>query len=390
MEKNDYDVVIIGGGPVGCITGANIKNGKVLIVEEHQSIGVPLQCAGLISKKGVKELGDPKGVVNKVRGAYIFSRKNMLKIGNEEIRAYVFERKVMDKDIAIKTARSCDFLLKAYATIQRKEGKKKEYSVKISHLGKDIELQPKVIVGADGAKSTTGKTLGIVNNKNREILSSCQLEMVNADVDDDFVYVFFDKRYSERFFTWIIPMGKDRVRVGLIDRGNCYKKLLKFIEENKIAKEILKNSTISEFSTGSLPIGYLERTVKNNVLLVGDAACHVKPLSGGGLYYGARGGKIAGKVIDEYLDGGGDLKYYEEMWKREFGREIKMGLMIRRVLLKFDDDTLDKIFEKIKKSDLLDYINTHGDMDKQASLVLKVLKSIDMRLGFRILKNLIQ
>ncbi|ACX72115.1 geranylgeranyl reductase [Methanocaldococcus vulcanius M7] len=390
MEKNDYDVVIIGGGPVGCITGANIKNGKVLIVEEHQSIGVPLQCAGLISKKGVKELGNPGGKVNEVRGAYIFSKRNMLKIGNEEIRAYVFERKVMDKDIAIKTSRSCDFLLKAYATIQRKEGKKKEYSVKISHLGKDIELQPKVIVGADGAKSTTGKTLGIVNNKNREILSSCQLEMVNADVDDDFVYVFFDKRYSERFFTWIIPMGKDRVRVGLIDRGNCYNKLLKFIEENKIAREILKNSTISEFSTGSLPIGYLERTVKNNVLLVGDAACHVKPLSGGGLYYGAMGGKIAGKVIDEYLDGGRNLKYYEEMWRGEFGREIKMGLMIRRVLLKFNDDTLDKIFEKIKKSDLLDYINAHGDMDKQASLVLKVLKSIDIGLGLRILKNLIQ
>ncbi|AAB99539.1 TPA: geranylgeranyl reductase family protein [Methanocaldococcus jannaschii] len=387
MNRNDYDVVIIGGGPVGCITGEYIKNGRVLIVEEHQSIGVPLQCAGLISKNGVKELGNPKGVVNKVRGAYIYSKNSMVKIGNEGIRAYIFERKVMDKDIAIRAAKKCDFLLKAYGKIEKD---KNGYKVEITHLGEKITLNPKIIVGADGAKTITGKKLGLVNNKNREILSSCQFEMVNAEVDDDFVYIFLDRKYSERFFTWIIPMGKDRVRVGLIDRGNCYNKLIRFINENKIAKEILKNATITEFSTGSLPIGYLDKTFKDNVLLVGDAACHVKPLSGGGLYFGAMGGKIAGEVISKYLNEDiENLELYDKRWKETFGSEIKNGLRVRKLFLKLGNDTLDKIIEKLSKSDLIDYINKHGDMDRQASLSIKVLKSLDIGLGFRILRDLL-
>ncbi|XRP96906.1 geranylgeranyl reductase family protein [Methanocaldococcus sp. 16A] len=387
MNSNDYDVVIIGGGPIGCITGENIKNGKVLIVEEHQSIGVPLQCAGLISKNGVKELGNPKGVVNKIKGAYIYSKNNSVKIGNEEIRAYVFERKVMDKDIAIRASKKCDFLLKAYGEIEKD---KENYKVKITHLGEEIELKPKIIVGADGAKTITGKKLGLVNNKNREILSSCQFEMVNANVDDDFVYVFLDKRYSERFFTWIIPMGNDRVRVGLIDKGNCYNKLTKFINENEIAKEILKKATITEFSTGSLPIGYLDKAFKNNVLLVGDAACHVKPLSGGGLYFGAMGGKIAGEVVSKYLnDEINSLELYDKKWKEKFGNEIKNGLLVRKIFLKLGDDTLDKLISKLARSDLIDYINKHGDMDKQAFLAMKVLKSLDFGLCMKFLRDLL-
>jgi flavin-dependent dehydrogenase len=204
------------------------------------------------------------------------------------------------------------------------------------------------------------------------------------------VYVFLDRRYSERFFTWIIPMGKDRVRVGLIDKGNCYTKLMKFITEHEIAKEILRDATITEFSTGSLPIGYLDRAFKDNVLLVGDAACHVKPLSGGGLYFGAIGGKIAGEIISKYLNGEIDsLTLYNKKWKDAFGNEIKNGLRVRKFLLKLGEDTLDELIGKLAKSDLIDYINKHGDMDRQASLAIKVLKSLNVGLGFKILRDLL-
>ncbi len=370
---DEYDVVIIGAGPIGCITGENIKNGKVLIVEEHNAIGVPLQCAGIISKKGVKELGNPKGCVNTVRGAHIYSKNQHIQIGNEEIRAYIFERKIMDKDIGIRAVKNknIDIWLKSYGKVK---DNKDECGVSIVKMGKNYNLNPKIIVGADGAKSTVGKSLNLVNK--REILSGAQIEFVNVNnIDDDFVYIFCDRDYCEDFFIWIIPMGKDRVRVGLCDNGNTYNKLINFVNNHPIGSKLLKNAIPVEFSVGTLPIGY-SKTVYKNVLLVGDSAGHVKPLSGGGLYYGAKCAKICGKVIDEYLLNKDKkvLKEYEKKWKNLIKREIDFGLRFRKILKKMDNRQYDKLLKFINDYNLTEFINKYGDMDSPSIVVKKVFK----------------
>ncbi|HIP84583.1 MAG TPA: NAD(P)/FAD-dependent oxidoreductase [Methanothermococcus okinawensis] len=393
MDLDNYDVVIVGGGPIGCITGEHIKHHKVLILEEHSAIGVPLQCGGLVSKEGVKELGYPKGVVNKVRGAYIFSKSRCIKVEDRDIRAYVFERKIMDKDIAKRASKNVDFLFKAYGRLAvppwqqgggLSEGflnfnnllrRERRYSLSVSFMGDNYHLNPKVIVGADGVKSSIGRSAGI--DMRREILSGAQLEMVNVDVDSDFVYVFLDRTYSRDFFAWVIPMGKDRVRVGLCDTSNSYEKLIRLIEEHPLVSQMLKGAVPVEFSVGALPMGYGGETVKNNLLLVGDAAGQVKPLSGGGLYYGAKCAKICGRVIEEYLNGDYPLDYlksYQTLWRREIGREIDFGLKFRAILKRMDNNMLDRLLEFIEKRGLIDYIVREGDMDNPSRVVESIFK----------------
>ena len=409
MDFEKYDVVIVGGGPAGCITGEHIKHGKVLIIEEHQEIGVPLQCAGLVSKKGVEELGNPKGCVNTVRGAHIYSKNNQITVGNEEIRAYVFERKIMDKDIAIRTLKNKNvhLLLKTHGELLV-DGKLKDnklinnilgdkklrnkildlnflkngnynndiYGLSIKHFNKEHNIFPKIIIGADGARSCLGKSAKIPMK--REILSGVQIEMANvSNIDDDFVYVFYDKNYCKDFFIWIIPMGKDRARVGLCDSENTYSKLLNFIYNHPVASEILKNAIPIEFSVGALPIGYLKTTVKNNLMLVGDAAGQVKPLSGGGLYYGAKSAKICGKIADEYLTNDYNLNYlknYETLWRNEIGSEIDFGLKFRKILKRMDNKSIDMLLEFIIQNNLLNIINEKGDMDTPSIIIKDLFK----------------
>jgi digeranylgeranylglycerophospholipid reductase len=71
-----WDVTIIGAGPSGCFTAWQIalSGFKVLVIEEHQEIGLPVQCAGLISSRAMELAGiDKSVVVNEFTGLRVFS-----------------------------------------------------------------------------------------------------------------------------------------------------------------------------------------------------------------------------------------------------------------------------------------------------------------------------
>ncbi|WP_209733082.1 geranylgeranyl reductase family protein [Methanococcus voltae] len=403
MENSQkYDVIIVGGGPAGFITAENIKKDlNVLVVEEHQSIGVPLQCAGLLSKQCSKELGNPKGIVNKVNGANIFCENHKVTVGDDgQTRAMVYERKEMDKDIAKRALKNnnVNLMLKSHgkilnANITNNITNNIENNANITNFKYNVEIKnnlkdekylfsPEIIVGADGVKSGVGKSLDM--HKKRQIVTGVQIEYANVtNIDSDFVNVFYDKRYSKNFFTWIIPTGKDRVRVGMCDTSNALNKLNNFINTNENAKEILKGATPVEYSIGAIPIGYNSKSVLNNVMLVGDAVNQVKPLSGGGLYFGAKCAKLCAKTINNYYNNTTNndnasldyLKVYEDLWKSEIGKEINYGLKMNYLMNKLNNKNISRILKYVNDKNLVDYINANGKMDEPSVILKKIVEA---------------
>jgi len=112
----------------------------------------------------------------------------------------------------------------------------------------------------------------------------------------------------------------------------------------------------------------------SGVLLVGDAAAQIKPITGGGVYYGLRCGKLAGEQAAQacLTDDMTVLHDYERRWRCEFGREIAFGLMVHRLRCVMNDTDYDTLIRTISESELVERIYAKGDMD-YPSLALRGL-----------------
>ena len=106
MEEFDYDAVIVGAGPIGGYLAQKLakNNLRVLILEEHQEIGRPFQCAGLVNPKAMKSVNLPDTVLTPIWGARIYSPEGTLvEIGQEEkIRTWSVCRKLFDEAVVIQ------------------------------------------------------------------------------------------------------------------------------------------------------------------------------------------------------------------------------------------------------------------------------------------------
>ena len=98
-----YDVVVVGAGPVGSTAArhAALNGAKVLLLEEHASIGSPVGCTGLLSTRAVAECGlkpSDEFVFNSVRGAFVHAPDGQcLPIDGKQTRAHVVSRKNFDR-----------------------------------------------------------------------------------------------------------------------------------------------------------------------------------------------------------------------------------------------------------------------------------------------------
>ncbi|HQM38263.1 MAG TPA: hypothetical protein PLN64_05145, partial [Candidatus Bipolaricaulis anaerobius] len=121
---------------------------------------------------------------------------------------------------------------------------------------------------------------------------------------------------------------------------------------------------------GLIPLGPAPCTAGPRVLLVGDAAGQVKPLSGGGLLFGAIAARIAGEVAAERPD---HLAEYEARWRALLGDEIAFGLRGRVAFVSLRDGELDRIVAALDRPELRRLVAAEGDMDHPSRLVQAVV-----------------
>jgi geranylgeranyl reductase family protein len=368
-----YDAVVVGAGPIGgSVAGIISKKGfNVLILEEHNDIGKPVQCAGLVTARVFDFVDAKETILNSVEGANIYSPLgHKLRIDGKKTEAVIIDRAGFDKKIVMDAVDSGSEILLGSKVIdvKRKNGVK----IKFLKDGSANEVECSLLIGADGANSVVSKTFNF--QKPKEIISGFESEMVNIECDRKFVEIFVGDDVAPDFFSWIIPTD-DTCMVGLCSASQPFFYFRKMFR-NKVSKEVLKNAKPISYIAGTIPFGVIDKTYDDNVMIVGDAACQVKPTSGGGIFTGLVGAKHCGNTAVKALEkndfSSKMLSNYQKLWYNEIGDELKNGMRLRKIFKNLSDPDFEKIFNILDDEEILALISKHGDID-YPSKIAKIL-----------------
>lgn len=197
--------------------------------------------------------------------------------------------------------------------------------------------------------------------------SGVQYEMVGLDFERDGVLEFFFGSCAPGGYVWIFPKGDDIANVGLAVLSHLAEKpAIEYLDEFIAKCPATKNAQPVELNVGGDPVGGMPKKMyDDNLLICGDAAGQVNPLTGGGISSGMTGGMYAGKVAAEAIAAGDCskkfLKKYDEEVRKELKSEIDKYKKPQEFLLSLSDDELNDIakafqdvnFEKISTTELI-------------------------------------
>lgn len=371
--KNDYDVVVVGGGPAGS-TFARIAaqyGMDVLIVDKRKDIGNPVRCGeGLGQREIVKQgLELPRWVFStEIYGAKVVGPNGKSIVWKDrETNGWVLERKVFDKwlcELAVEKGAEVHTYTRAVDFV-RENGK--IVGVMLSHGGREpFEVRTPLVVSAEGMEALLARKAGFRTNHMLYDVDTCyQYEMKPYD-HENLIELYFGNAIAPRGYLWIFPKNGRKANVGIGIGGNLEQwdkngikgAAPKVLLDQFIARhEQLKNaSTLADFG-GVISVGApLDEFVKDNVMVVGTAAKQVDPIHGGGIALAMESAIMAADVAvkahskREYTKA--MLMEYEMRWKEKPGKKVAKRLLLRKVLENVSDDDFNHIFNTITQEDL--------------------------------------
>ena len=358
--KKEYDILIVGAGPAGSMAArfAAERGVSVLMLEKDKDVGFPVRCGEAASKKGIEEFITPD---NKWIAAVINKFSMNAPDGTEVIlefseTGYILERKIFDYELAGSAVNAgTEVLTHAYVNgLLFNYGKVS--GVKYEHQGEQKEVKAKIVIGADGVESRIGRWAGLKTHIDFRDMECCfQVTASNINVDQNTCCFYFGESVAPGGYFWIFPKGKDTANIGLGVNGLAgkTKSALSFL--NDFMKKNYPASQILNSVAGGVPCSItLERISAPGIMLAGDAARQVNPLSGGGITSGMIAGSIAGRIAAESLK----LKKpehifnYDKEWYERVGKKHETYNRIKEGIYNFDDKKFNKIasaFNKVPK-----------------------------------------
>jgi digeranylgeranylglycerophospholipid reductase len=364
--NDKYDVVVVGAGPAGSMAAraAARCGANVLLLDRRRELGVPVQCGEALSEDPLKDLGikpDPRWIAGRTNAVKIVSPSGIaVRISEKKIvgkMGYILDRKVFDKHLAMLAAKEgADVRVGTVVDgLMMENGKIK--GIKAHGIEGMLEFPADVVIAADGVGSRIARWAGFNTAlKLVDIESGVQFQMVGIDFESSSTMEFYlGSKIAPGGYAWIFPKGEDMANVGLGVLGSrAERPAIEYLQDFVKRTPGLQKGKIIEINAGGVPVGGpIKRTVKDNLLIIGDAARQVNALTGGGIDFAMRAGDIAGDVAAKAVAEGNvsekRLNEYEKRWREKMGRSLERYLKAKNVLISLSDEDLDELAKALSK-----------------------------------------
>ena len=356
--KNSYDVVVVGGGPAGSMAAWETAKGgaTVCLLEKDRDIGYPVRCGEAAGESGIKQFVEIKEswVAERITGAILKPpNNNSVDVNFSSETGFILNRRIFDYDLSRYAANAgAEVYTKAYVKgIYKINGHIS--GVILDYLGDEKIIKSNIVIGADGLTSRVGRWAGLKTQvRMKDMESAVQYSVSNIDLESNKMIMYVGKNHAPGGYLWVFPKGNRFANIGIGISGKYSK--------HKSAKRYLDEFMASEYPhaaflttmCGGVPCAKpMKKPIADGLMLLGDAAHQINPMTGGGIVSGMKAGWIAGQVAADAVKTRDYSEkklqaYPDAMWK-DFGKNYERFYNIKQAVENLTDDDLNRIADSV-------------------------------------------
>ncbi len=346
----DVDVLVVGAGPAGSVAAAAAKRGApeldVLLIERDPVVGTPVRCAEGVGDPGLREFADPDGApwaARRITSVVILAPDDTeVRVAWPDV-AWILDRTRFDAFLGAEAAAAGAEVRVATAAVAMERTADGRWAVQVRGARGDETLRARVVIAADGVETMVGRWAGLDTRVPARDMESCaQYVLDGIDFDPDAIYLQFGDAIAPGGYAWLFPKSERSANVGL--------GIVALKSDGRNARTYL-DDWIRRRYPGGARTGYtvggvivhttLKRTYTDGVMICGDAAHMVNPLSGGGIINAMKSGRLAGRTAAAAIRAGDTsesrLACYHKAWMDLLGEAHLKYYRIKQALEDLDD-----------------------------------------------------
>ncbi len=360
--KNRYDILVIGGGPGGAVAAETAARAglSVCLIEKRPAIGSPVRCAEGVGKEIRQFIDpDPQWISAEIDQAMIVAPDGTTmtldpKMAGDKV-GYVLERKIFDRALVRQAAgEGANIAVKTFVKAPVME---RGRVTGVFLDGSASAVHADVVIAADGVESRFSRMCGIDTSvAPKEMMSCVQYLLTGIDIEPSTNEFHIGNTVAPEGYLWVFPKGKQMANVGVgisgrkSGEGHRAKDYL-----DAFIRDRFPDAKTIEFISGGVPVCRpLSATVSDGLMIIGDAARVVNPLTGGGIWNAMYTGRLAATVATDCISNGDcssrALAEYDRQWRdSSFGKTLERNYRIKDCFIMLSDDVLNGLISSAAK-----------------------------------------